>query len=272
MKDPRQFLPPMLAVTASQPFSDPRWRYEVKWDGWRTVVSVTEDLRVWSRRGTDLLSRYPALRGLGRELNPPLVLDGELVAWVDGKPSFHGLSQKNPSLVYIAFDCLYDAHGWHLHEPLQTRVEYLEKWCPEGRQVVRAGGIAGEGEKFFQAVQSRGLEGVVAKRLDSRYYPGKRVEAWQKFLVMQDGWFWAVGSTWKDGRLYLILSETEDPKRYIGQVQSPVPGTVARAHGDGVRTLFREPVAVRVGFRERTPEGRLRHAVFRGYGRKPQSP
>lgn len=266
--DPREFLPPMLAVTAEKPFSDPRWRYEVKWDGWRTLVSVTEHLRIWSRRGSDLLARYPVLERLGRELEPPLVLDGELVAWVDGQPSFQALTEKNPPLVYIAFDCLYDTEGWHLHEPLYSRVEHLEKRCPEGRQVVRAGGVAGEGEKFFQAVKERGLEGVVAKRLDSRYQPGKRVDAWQKFLAIEEGWFWAVGGTWKGGRLYLVLSENKDPKRYIGQVEAPPLPDWPTVSGEGVRALFREPVPVRVGFRERTREGRLRHAVFRGYQAK----
>lgn len=264
--NPGQFIPPMLATTAEKPFSDPAWRYEVKWDGWRAIVSLTETLCIWSRHGADLLHRFPQLKDLRLDIAKPAVLDGELVAWRDGRPSFEALKSRTPPLLFIAFDCLYDQDGWHLHEPLSTRLERLDHCVVSHTGIVVSDGVNGEGERLFSAVQAGQLEGVMAKRLDSRYHPGRRVDTWQKFLAQAVDTFWAVGAIKKSGIMRLMLTDDRQARRLVGQVAVPRLPPGAPRLNDGDPLLFDHPFAVSIAYRERTRDGHLRHPVFRRYG------
>lgn len=88
MRDPHTFIAPMLAVTVPHPFDDVQWRYEIKWDGYRCQIHWTDHLQIFSRKGESLLRQFPDLSDVAKVLDRPVILDGELIAWENGKPSF----------------------------------------------------------------------------------------------------------------------------------------------------------------------------------------
>jgi bifunctional non-homologous end joining protein LigD len=173
--------------------------------------------------------------------------------------------------VFIAFDCLYDRSGWHLHEPLRERLARLEACTRPVRRLVRADGVLGQGEAFYEAARERGLEGVMAKRLDSRYTPGRRTTAWQKFLIYKTEVFWAVGWVRHPDQLSVLLAEDRGPlsRHYVGRVAVPsLPGG-ERPPEDVMEARFERPWRIWVQYRERTPDGHLRHPVFRAFEAEP---
>lgn len=262
--DPAGFIAPMLATTAEQPFDSPDWWYEVKWDGYRVLIHHHDRLNVYSRHGHDLLTRYPDLRHLEDVIPRHTILDGELVAWVDGHPSFSALQQRLAvPLMVMAFDCLYSRKQWHLHEPFVQRRAELEELLPSATQnVVVPNGVQGTGQSLLQAVREQHLEGVIAKRMDSRYVPGQRVKFWQKFLVTYHEWFDAIAVTpLKSGgwQWWIAEQQTRVP---IARLPAPAPWS-RKATIKTSGQVFTEPIRVEVDYRSRTERGMLRHAKIR---------
>jgi bifunctional non-homologous end joining protein LigD len=198
-------LTPMLARAASAgelPRDPAQWSFEVKWDGVRALAYARPGrLRIESRNQRDITDSYPELRGLLGDLGMrEVVLDGEIVAFgPDGRPSF-GLLQKRmhvsaPSAVrrlaastpavFAIFDLLYVDGRSLMDLPYRERREQLE--------ALQLGGTAwrvpavhpGAGERLLEATRAQGLEGIIAKRLDSRYEPGGRSGAWLKIKHTQ---------------------------------------------------------------------------------------
>jgi ATP-dependent DNA ligase len=186
VKDPAQFVPPMLAETAPAPFDDPEWRFEPKWDGWRAVVSFTDEIRVWSRSGRNLGDRLTGLESLGACLRAPVVVDGELIA-VDagGQPRFQALAHRAARWVYVVFDCLYDGR-WLLEDALDARIRRLEGVVRPGSRLILNEGVDGHGSRLFKALAAKGWEGVMAKRRTSPYRPGRRSADWLKLLAWRE--------------------------------------------------------------------------------------
>ena len=170
-----RLLSPMLARTGPLPELG-NWAYEVKWDGFRAIVSTVDGLRVRSRRGRDLTALLPELG----QLPAGLVLDGELVAFDDeGLPWFpsacdrllHG--DRSVTLTYVVFDLLQRDGGSMLQAPYRFRREELEAidlvgpyWHTSER--------FDEGAALYAIVCERGMEGVVAKPSGGAYRPGYR--------------------------------------------------------------------------------------------------
>jgi ATP-dependent DNA ligase len=250
-----RFVPPMLATTAPEPFSDPAWRYEVKWDGWRAAITFDgTEAAVWSRRGRPLLSVFPALRRIGDLLREPVVLDGELLQDYGGRLGVPRPAAPYP-LVFIAFDCLYDRDGWHLDEPLVTRLQRLRRVVRDEGMLRTSPGWDGEGEALYRAACTVGHEGVMAKRRDSRYWPGRRVSVWQKFLNRVREPFWVTAASPAPGGYALVLAEQ-------GRLDRPIGRVAAKTwHPDWppVASVTARPFPVLVEFRCRAPDGRLRH-------------
>jgi bifunctional non-homologous end joining protein LigD len=163
------------------------WRFELKLDGFRAIVSTTGGLRVRSRRGWEMTSLVPELA----DLPPRLTLDGELVAWGDDKlPSFPRLCERmlqgkrGVSIAYMIFDVLeWEGHGL-LNWTYRQRREVLEKLNLRGSHWDTAMAFE-DGHRLFNAVCAVGLEGVVAKRLGHRYRPRERL--WVK-VKNRDYW------------------------------------------------------------------------------------
>jgi len=209
-------LKPML-VTAGplRPDSD-RYAFEVKWDGFRALVHVCPDgVTVWSRNGHDVTSRYPELQGLSAALTTPVVLDGEIVCLDDkGNPDFAALwfrsrGSSTPAVCFMAFDVLEAGDKELIDEQYRERRRILEElglssphWCTPEIHI-------GEGAALFDASREMGLEGVVAKRLDSRYRPGLRSKSWTKTKHFQTRNFallgWLPPEEWRQDRGCVVL-------------------------------------------------------------------
>jgi bifunctional non-homologous end joining protein LigD len=179
----------LLLPTAALP-EGPAWSYELKLDGYRALAVKTEGkVRLRSRNGKDFNARYPGIvRGLAN-LRDGTVLDGEVVALDEaGRPQFNALqnfgSAKAPVFFYV-FDVLVLAGRDVMADPLSVRREMLERdVLPYLAEPVRRSPILEASlPDLIEAVRAQGLEGIVAKRLDSRYESGQRSGAWQKMRV-----------------------------------------------------------------------------------------
>jgi bifunctional non-homologous end joining protein LigD len=180
---------PMLA-TPESPERIPRgegWLFEVKWDGYRAIATIAVgQATLTSRNGNDLTGRFPTVvRELGRALKTPrCVVDGEVCALDElGRASFSAMQQGRPEtpIVYYAFDLL-EADGEPLVRlPLTERRARLEELLDRRNRVVRLSEAFDDGEALYEAAVAQGLEGVVAKRADSRYQEGRRSRDWLKF-------------------------------------------------------------------------------------------
>jgi bifunctional non-homologous end joining protein LigD len=192
-----EHLVPMLARLSTLPKRDSDYAFEIKWDGVRTIAYIDGGrVRLESRNLREVTRQYPELRRLGRELGARrVVLDGEIVALDEkGRPDFQRLQPRmhlaaesairrrmtEIPIVYMVFDLLYlDGHST-MDKAYTERRELLEALDLNGDNWRTPGGHVGDGKAMLQASADQGLEGVVAKRLDSRYEPGGRSGAWLK--------------------------------------------------------------------------------------------
>ncbi len=202
----------MLAVAGELPDDDAPWAYEMKWDGIRALAHVGDgQVMLVSRTGRDVSASYPELQRLATAVaEHQVVLDGEIVAFgPDGWPSFEVLQQRmnvsSPSQVrqlaaeisvsYLAFDLLSADGGQLLDRPYRTRRQRLEDLALEGPHwQTPPAFIEASGSDIRAVSQQHNLEGIMAKRLESRYEPGKRSAAWRKIKnvfrqeVVVGGW------------------------------------------------------------------------------------
>jgi bifunctional non-homologous end joining protein LigD len=299
---------PMLARLAKLPAKEEGWAVEVKWDGVRAIAYCRPGrLELQSRNLNDITAQYPEVRRLSRQLGMrDAVLDGELVAFdEEGRPSFERLQQRihqtsasvvrrrmeSHPVVYVIFDLLYLDGRSLFGEPYLRRRELLEGLELKGEGWQTPGYARGHARDLLAASAEQGLEGVVLKRLDSSYVPGKRTDAWlkvknigrQEFVI--GGWMPGEGRR-RDrlGALLVGYYENRDSGelRYAGKVgtgfserdlttlmerllplereTSPFAGKKPprEAH-------FVEPELVaEIEFRELTAEGMVRHGSFKG--------
>ena len=240
-------LQPMRARVDGLPPDDERWAFEIKWDGVRALVYASGGrIELTARRGNDISERYPELRGIGAALGArEVVLDGEVVAFdADGRPDFGRLQRRmhlasesavrrrmnDTPVAYMAFDLLHLDGRSTLDVPYAERRELLEELDLEGPHWQTPAYHAGDGQALLEASRAQGLEGIVAKRLDSRYEPGRRSGAWIKIKnvrrqeVVIGGWLPGQGS--RRGRLGALLAGVYEPTkssdeprlRYVGRV------------------------------------------------------
>jgi bifunctional non-homologous end joining protein LigD len=184
---------PMLADTAPGPFSGDDWLFEIKWDGVRAIATVGKTISLRSRNDTELSGQFPELAEL-LTLAPGTVLDGEIVVMTGGKPDMQALLPRLQGntprrgaapVTYIVFDIL-ERDGRDLTGlPLSGRREQLKAAAREGPHVVISAPVEGRGEDYYRAAVAQGLEGVMAKRKDSRYEPGIRSRAWLKIRAQK---------------------------------------------------------------------------------------
>lgn len=294
---------PMLATSWSEPFTDAEWMFEVKWDGVRTLLYFDGDLvQLRSRSGNDVTATYPELTAFSTDV--PVVLDGEVIALDDaGRPSFGRLQQRMnlsaPHLVadavsatpvsYMVFDVLHYGGAPVLSLPWSERREILTSLDFEPPFLVSEA-IAENPTDLWQFVVERNLEGIVAKRLESRYRPGVRTPEWRKITTTRTVRAVVGGFTQGDGGrshsfgALLLGLWSEDGLRWIGSVGTGFSdgdlGAIRTAldemvldrtpfvpHADmpkNVTWVFPQLVAM-VEYKEWTAVGRLRAPVFKGF-------
>ena len=234
---------PMLARTGTLPRDKGEWAYEIKWDGVRAIGYVDGGrLRLESRNGNDITPRYPELRALGPALGSrDAIFDGEVVAFENGRPSFQKLqgrmhltsehtvrrlAQSDP-VIYMIFDVLWLEGHSLLELTYEERRAKLAELELSGLDVAeRRRNHVGNGAGLLEASRAQGLEGIIAKRLDCPYTPGRRANGWVKVKNIRRAdaviGGWLPGKEGRSGRLgALVVGFYEDGElRYAGRVGS----------------------------------------------------
>ncbi len=286
-------LRPMLATLADQPFDDPGWVFETKWDGFR-AIAMAEPGRalLYSRNLNDISKKYPAICQALAAIEHKTVLDGELVALdANGRSRFQLLqnAEREPArLLYCVFDLLYldgkDLRGRKLLE----RKEALEEILPKSPLLLYSAHVAGAGLKAFNRAKRLGEEGVMAKLATGRYHSGIRTREWLKVKASQEQEVVIVGFTApRRSRQYfgaLVLAVREGKGwTYVGRAGTGFDAETLRSlHAklvplitpskliaakvpDAANTTWVKPKLVaEVKFTEWTSAGEMRHPVFLG--------
>lgn len=291
---------PMLATRGDRVPDGTDWIHEVKWDGMRVLVEIRRGVvRAFSRNENDVTPAFPELSGLGG-LGADVVLDGELVSLRSGVARFADLverihvrdarratrlAESNPATL-VVFDVLEHAGTTLLDRPLSERRDVLTGLGLDD-PVWLVPPAYDDGDLLLQAAMQQGLEGIVSKRLSSRYRPGVRSRDWLKFPIRPTGSFVVGGVRPERGseRLGAVLVGIPGPGGldYRGRVGSGLAGKAGHLMAEALSpretspfadevpridregTVWVDPVLViDVEYLEVTAEGRLRQASYRG--------
>jgi bifunctional non-homologous end joining protein LigD len=234
---------PMLATRGMHVPVGDEWQHEVKWDGMRVLAEVRGGAaRLYSRNEIDATVSFPELAGVPVD---DALLDGEVVAFADGLPSFAALAERmhvsradragalaeRIPVTLLAFDLLRLGDRDLLDQPLAVRRELLEgldlqhdRW--------QTPPVYDDGQMLFEATYQQGLEGIVSKRLSSRYRPGQRSKDWLKFAhrrresYVVGGWRLETDSSDRLGAV-LVGQPTPGGLLYRGRVGSGIAGRKA---------------------------------------------
>lgn len=318
-RPPPSDLLPMLATAGTlAEVSGAEWRFEGKWDGVRAIVEVGDGhFRLVSRNGNDITVAYPELREIAAALaGHTVVLDGEIVVFDrDGKSDF-GLLQRRMKLTrpqeinrvagelpvrLLLFDILHLDGVSLLRKTYEDRRRVLEALSPRGDAFSVPEQMAGPAADALALTKEQHWEGILAKKADSTYLPGKRVRTWIKIKNTRDQEVvvvgWRPGNGRRAGGIGALLVALPDsalldsalPRdrglRFVGRVgtgfsdtvlddllrtfeplqrkTSPVTSPMPRAETVGVHWI-RPEVVGEVTYSEWTPDGHLRHPVWRG--------
>jgi bifunctional non-homologous end joining protein LigD/DNA ligase-1 len=291
----------MLAVS-SLPFDSDKHLFEIKWDGYRGLAYLDHNTIIRSRNLIDLTAKFPELGSLHQRIKKrPAILDGEIVVFKAGKPSFAGLQKRGRMedlkrlsrasieypAVFITFDILYSGGSSVMEKSLEERKSLLEDIIGQADELVLSRFILKEGLAYFDACVKEGLEGVIAKRLDGIYLPGRRSNSWQKFkntreadlvicgykngtggrhlgslilgghregqLVYQG----KVGTGFNDKEANLLLDK-------LAQLEVDKPALVVPLKENKQARWVKPVLVCTVGYLALTSDGYLRHPVYKG--------
>jgi bifunctional non-homologous end joining protein LigD len=193
-KAPKGELPlgikPMLATLVNEPFDDPDWVYEVKWDGYRALGFINNgEVQLLSRNNKDFNEKYYPLKALLEEWKLNAVIDGEILVLSDkGVSNFGALqnwrSEADGELILYVFDILWYEGKSLMDLPLIQRQAILKEVIPTDDDRVRLSQVfKANGIEFFEAARKIGLEGIMAKKASSTYLPDNRSKDWLKIKV-----------------------------------------------------------------------------------------
>jgi DNA ligase D-like protein (predicted ligase) len=295
-----EWRPPMLATLTDEYFTDPAWIFERKLDGVRAIVVRDQDsARLYSRNHKPLDSSFPELTDALRTAAPDaMVADGEVVAFDGRQTSFARLQPRLGLIdprraratgvaVHLYLFDLMTLDGFDLAAlPLRARKRVLRAAVTFGEPIRLSVHRNTDGERYLQQACERGWEGLIAKKADSRYSPGRSPD-WLKFKCVRDQEFVIGGFTDPTGSRVglgaLLVGYYEgDRLRYAGKVGTGYDQRTLRALRARLEALetsqspFADPVrepgshwvrpelVAQVGFTEWTPTGRLRHPRFQG--------
>ena len=296
---------PMKATLAKLPSDDERWAYEIKWDGVRAIAYCEPGhVRLESRNLREITGQYPEVGRIREAIGgESVILDGELVAFDgEGRPSFQRLQRRmhvasesevrrrmgDTPVTYVIFDLLYADGSVLFERPYAERRERLAAFGLDGEAWQTPAYHPGDGAALLAASKAQGLEGIVAKRLDSPYRPGKRGREWLKVKnhrsqeLVVGGWLPGKGR--REGELgALLVGYYDDGElKYAGKVGTGFDAGTLRMLRERLGSLetqkspfsgrqpergsiFVEPKLVaEIEFGEWTNAGTLRHPSFKG--------
>lgn len=292
---------PMLIGADGEAFDSPDYLYELKLDGERCVAYLdpqagTTELR--NKRNVRMLPKVPELAELHRHVERRCILDGELAVLVGGKPDFSKIQQRslmsNPLKIelasrrhpacFTAFDILYlDDHAV-TDMPLTERKQLLQEVVrSESPRFAASRCVENNGIAFYRLAEERDLEGIVAKRKDSKYYFGKRTKDWIKCKNLKDEDYVVCGFVPKQNNMTsLVLGQYQGSQLlYKGHVTLGVGGesyhkiqTLPRldrpyfkapdGHGNENAVWVEPTLVCTVKYMEKTANGGMRQPVFKG--------
>ena len=223
---------PMLLKEVDEVFDDENYLYEVKYDGIRVLVFVSNDsVVIKSRYGMDITKLFPELSCLSKMVNAKVIFDGEIIILDDGRVSFSKLqkrfhlknkktidflSKTNP-VVFMCFDVLYENRDL-INLSLLERKEILNNY-EDNEVFVKSTYFYGKGSKLFKAIKSLDMEGIVAKKIDSKYLINERSDNWIKIKNYKSDDFLILGYINKENVISLVLGELLKGRIvYVGKV------------------------------------------------------
>ena len=282
----------MLLEEEKAPFNSKDFLYELKFDGIRATIHTGPKIfKIFSRRGIDITEMYPELKSIQQLVRENTIFDGEIVLFDSGKPSFTKLQERshtkdkkrisilaeeNP-VCFMVFDIVYQKKSL-VDYPLIKRKEILKKH-KENDAFIKIDYILKEGKKLFQNVKKIGLEGIVAKKIESTYQINTRSRDWIKIKNWQEETFFIGGYTVeeKESMIKLFLGEYKKNKLYfVGKVmmskKQPIYKKIRKEKIKKTSPFcnFEEEIkymspklTCEVSYIERTKTNHLRQAVFK---------
>lgn len=288
------YIKPTMAHTREHAFNDEDWIFEVKWDGYRAIAEVNKkNIRFYSRNGLSFEKLYPAVVEELKKLKEDVVLDGEVVVLdKNDRPSFqklqHYTENRSLPLVYYVFDCLRYKGKDITDLPLTERKKIAARVLPVSNVLKYSDHVDTDGKSFFENAVKLGLEGIIAKRADSKYAVGRRTHDWLKIKnhntqeAVIAGYTEPRGSRKHFGALVLGMYE-KGTLKYIGHtgtgftekilkdVYTTLQSSVRKNSPFDKKVPINAPVTwvdpvhvCAVKYTEVTDEGILRHPVFMG--------
>ena len=286
---------PMLATLANEPFDNKEWVFETKWDGFRLITEKRDQtMRLWSRNGIDVTTRYAVLLPALQKIKGSCVIDGELCALdAHGRSRFQLLQNalnEKAKLLYVVFDALFAGGKDIRKEPLLARKEILKGLLPRNLLLRCSEHVAEVGKREFAKAQRAHEEGVIAKRAAGFYFSGKRTREWLKFKAVHEQEVVIVGYTEpRRSRKYfgsLVLAVRDKAKKrwvYAGHVGTGFDQASLKSihekmqplradkkqfdqkvRHDNATTWLVPKLVGEVKFTEWTSDGEMRHPVFLG--------
>lgn len=295
---------PMLIGTEGQPFDSDEYIYELKLDGERCIAYLDSDKTLLkNKRNILMLPKVPELENIHENVNVRCILDGELAVIKDGKPDFFEIQKRsmmsNPVKIdmaakkypacFTAFDILYYKDRQVTDLPLTERKELLQKAVSsENSRFAVSRFIEKNGIGFYNLAKQQELEGIVAKRKDSRYYFGRRTKDWIKIKYLQDDDFSVLGFVPKENSMNsIILGQYQNGRLvYKGHVTLGVGGEPFRKiraldktdcpfseipKGNENAVWVKPELVCTVKYMMKTESGGMRQPVFKGL-REDKSP
>ncbi|MBQ3211886.1 MAG: non-homologous end-joining DNA ligase [Oscillospiraceae bacterium] len=287
---------PMLIGAEGEPFDSSDYLFELKLDGERCLALLDREKTVLrNKRGNLLLPRFPELAEIHRQVKAPCILDGELMVQKNGTPSFAEvqrrtmmtdklkiqLAARRSPATFVAFDLLELRGDDMMGQPLYRRKEQITATVRESERLAVSRVIKEHGTALYDLAVEKNLEGIVAKRWDSLYYPGKRTKDWIKIKFLKDDDFVVCGYIRKSGSVTsLVLGQYENGMlaykghvtlgvsndvlhQLMASVQRPEPPMPVPSGHE--KAVWLEPELVcSVRYMERTASGALRQPVFKG--------
>lgn len=287
-----RFWKPMLLKEIPKPFNNPKHIYEIKFDGIRAIIFASpKEFYIMSRNNKDLTNLYPELKSIQSLVTKKVIFDGEIISTEDRMPSFSKLQTRNrlksqdkineqakkEPVNFIAFDILFENKDL-TDLPLLKRKEILNNY-KDTDVFIKTKYIQNEGIKLFKCVKNVGLEGIVAKNIDSKYHINSRTNDFIKIKNIQRDEFFIGGYIEKKNNVVsLLLGEYKKNKLvYVGKVTmgkkhelyqkllkaKKVNNKFSNYDEEGI---FVKPIyTCFVKYLERTKDNHLRHPVFQKY-------
>ncbi len=283
---------PMLATLSEKAFNDKEWVFEIKWDGYRSIAENEKGkVKLYSRNGIDFEERFAVIIPELKKIKQDCILDGEIV-WLqeDGQPDFQQLQNYDPAikgqLVFMLFDLLQLKGKDTTGLTLLQRKELLNELIPKNKILRYCEHITDRGQTFYKEVQQLGLEGIIAKKVDSIYELGKRSKNWLKIKHTHTDDVIVIGYTEpKGGRSYfgsLILGRKDGRTlKFAGHVGTGfndktlkniydllqpliIPKKIIKENPqlNGKTTWVKPVLLAEIKFTEKSTAGIYRHPVF----------